>query len=72
MITETVYKDVIRVFTWDRDINIWENRVEDYLDDTRRLLDRETVSFEVKVAHDLFDINEYEEVARKACLEHVK
>ena len=72
MITETIYKDVIRVFTWDRDINIWENRVEDYLDDTRRLLESEIVSFEVKVAHDLFDINEYDEVARKAVVEYVK
>ena len=45
---------------------MWTNRVEDYLDDTRRLLEHENISYEVKVAHDLLDVYDYEEVARKA------
>ena len=65
-VTETLYKDVIRVFTGERDIDIWQNRVEDYLDDTRRLHKSESTSFEVEVAHDLLDVLDYDEVARKA------
>lgn len=57
---------MIRVFTGERDIDIWQNRVEDYLDDTRRLLPGENTSFEVKVAHDLLDVLDYDEVARRA------
>ena len=52
--------------TGEKDIDIWQNRVEDYLDDTRRLTEAETISYEVRVAHDLFDIQDYEELATKA------
>ena len=58
--------------TGEKEINIWENRVEDYLDDTRMLYDEENISFEVKAAHDLFDIHEFEEVKRKAKHEYEK
>ena len=54
-VTETIYKDVMRVFTGEKDINIWQNRVDDYLDDTRRLTNGEDISYEVRLAHDLLD-----------------
>ena len=71
-VTETLLKDVIRVFTGESDVNIKESRVEDYLDDTRRLLSSENTSFEVKVAHDLLDVHDYEEVSLRARVEHEK
>ena len=57
---------MIRVLTGEEEVDLWTNRVEDYLDDTRRLLEHENISYEVKVAHDLLDVYDYEEVARKA------
>lgn len=54
------------MFTGEDDINIWENRVEDYLDDTRKLVRSENVSFDVKVAHDLLDVHDYDELSRKS------
>ena len=54
------------MFTGEEEINIWENRVEDYLDDTRKLDSSENTSFDVKVAHDLLDIHDYDDVSLKS------
>ena len=54
------------MFTGEDDINIWENRVEDYLDDTRKLDKSENISFKVRVAHDLFDCHDFDEVSLKS------
>ena len=54
------------MFTGETEVDLWSNRVEDYLDDTRRLLDHENTSYEVRVAHDLLDVHDYAEVAKKA------
>ena len=49
--TEVLYQDVFRVFSGEKDVNIWSTRLEDYLDDTRELTDDENQSYEVRMFH---------------------
>ena len=60
------------MFTGEDDVNIWQSRVEDYLDDTRKLSEAENISYEVKKAHDLLDVHDYVEVSLKAKMEFEK
>ena len=50
-VTETIYQDVFRTFSGEKDVDIWSTRLTDYLDDTRLLTEEENQSYEVQQFH---------------------
>lgn len=54
-VLDVLFKDVIRVYNVDENLDIFAYKSEDYLDDIRLLKEFESVSLDVRVAHDLVD-----------------
>lgn len=52
---DILYQDVIRVFNSDENLDIFMYKSEDYLDDIRLLKEHESVSLDVRIAHDLIN-----------------
>lgn len=50
---DTLYKDAISVYQTDENLEIYAYSNDDYLDDIRALTEEESISLDVRIAHDL-------------------
>ena len=51
--TEVLYTDILRVFVNKENLDIWSHVIEEQLYNVRPVTEREGISTDVRIAHDL-------------------